>query len=112
MGFNRTSALDYAKRFWNRPCDDGVFWLTNQAIDVEKKRKELRAPASDGWEALFVSDGKGAEQAVFQRTSGGLIDTITIQPWEGLADCAPFWSKCLQAGGIKISQLGVPKLVS
>jgi hypothetical protein len=112
MGINRVAAIDYARRFWNRPSDDGVFWLSNQAVVVEQKRRELGAPARDGWEALFVSDGRGGEQAVFQRTVGGVIETKLIQPWEGLADCAHFLSKCLQAGGININERGVPQLVS
>ena len=112
MGIDRVAAIDYARRFWNRPCDDGVFWLSNQAVDVEQKRRELSAPASDGWEAFFVSDGSGNEQAVFQRTVGGVIETKLIQPWEGLADCAHFLSKCLTAGGITIRERGVPELVS
>lgn len=112
MGINRVAAIDYAKRFWNRPCDDGVFWLSNGVVSVEQKRKELRASTADRWEALFVPDGTGGEKAVFQRTVGSSNENKLIQKWEGLADCAHFLSKCLQAGGIKISELGVPKLVS
>ncbi len=111
MAIDRVKAIEYAKRFWNRPCDDGVFWLRDQAVNVEQKRRELRASARDGWEALFVADGNGGEKAVFQRTVGGLPETKLIQPWEGLADCAHFLSKCLQAGGIPISELRVPTLV-
>lgn len=112
MSMNRVAAIDYAKRFWNRPCDDGVFWLSNDVVSVERKRKELKAPVADKWEPFFVSDGKGREQAVFQRTVGGLVETKLIQPWEGLADCAHYLSKCLQAGGIKVNERGVPSLVN
>ena len=116
MKIDRTKAIDYARRFWNRPCDDGVFWLTSHAIDVAKKRIELKAPASDGWEPFFVSGGTrpgdDPEQAVFQRTVGGVVETKLIQEWAGLADCAHYLSKCLQAGGIKVSELGVGSLVN
>lgn len=116
MKIDRTKAIDYARRFWNRPCDDGVFWLTSHAIDVAKKRIELKAPASDGWEPFFVSGGTrpgdDPEQAVFQRTVGGVVESKLIQEWAGLADCAHYLSKCLQAGGIKVSELGVGSLVN
>jgi hypothetical protein len=112
MKIDRAAAMDYARRFWNKPCDDGVFWLTSNAIDVAKKRVELKAPASDGWEALFVSNGRGAEEAVFQRTTPAGVETKLIQPWEGLADCAHYLSRCLTAGGIAVSELGVGSLVN
>jgi len=111
MALDRVAAIDYARRFWNRPCDDGVFWLTDQVVNVEQKRRELRAPVSEGWEAFFVSNGSGAEKAVFKRTVSGVVEIKLIQPWEGLADCAHFLSKCLQAGGKSINERGVPELV-
>lgn len=112
MGINRAAVIDYASRYWNRPCDDGVFWLSNGAVVVEQKRSELKASARDGWEPFFVSDGNGGEQAVFQRTKNGTLETKLIQPWEGLADCAHFLSKCLQAGGVNVNERGVSNLVS
>ena len=116
MTYDRSKAIDYARRFWDRPCDDGVFWLTNEAINVERKRKELKAPAADGWEPRFVKyidSGGEAEKAIFMRPRpGGGRDEILINDWAGLADCAHFLSRCLTAGGVKIAELGVPSLVA
>jgi hypothetical protein len=112
MGYDRNLAIDYAKRFWDRPCDDGVFWLNDRAVNVEHKRRELNAPAAEGWEPRFVPDGHGAEEAVFQRTRAGAVEKRLIQGWNGLADCAHFLSKCLTTGGVRIADLAVPKLVS
>lgn len=108
MPYSRSAAIAYAQQFWNRPCDDGVFWLTDREVSIDHKRRELSAPAKDGWQPFFISDGHGAEQAVFQKP--GAPD-IFIQGWAGLADCAHFLSKCLQAGGIRVFELSVPKLV-
>ena len=111
MAINRVATMDYAERYWDRPCDDGVIWLTYGAINVEQKRRELGAPASEGWEALFEKDGLGSEQAVFRNSRTG--EGWLIHPWEGLADCAHFISKCLQAGGINVPvELDVGRLLS
>ncbi len=110
--YDRNSAIDYAKKFWDRPCDDGVFWLTNGAVDVARKRHELDASSADGWEPRFVPDGRGREQAVFTRKVGSTVETKVIHEWEGLADCAHFLSKCLTAGGVRLALLSVPKLVA
>ena len=68
MAFDRDAAVKYADRHWNIPCDDGVFWLTNDVVKIEAKRKELKAPAADGWQPMFVKgDGSEPEKAVFRR---------------------------------------------
>ena len=114
MGYKRDDAIAYAEKFWNRPCDDGVIWLTDEAIVVEKKRKDLAAPLADGWEALFEAavqpDGKWAEDAVFRKSAVGTPKVI--QHWAGLADCAHYLSKCIQHGGVNVGSLGVATLVS
>jgi hypothetical protein len=112
MRYDRDAAVTYARRFWDRPCDDGIFWRTDYAVDVAGMRKSLHAPAKDGWEARFVPDGAGAEHAVFKRDVGGTVDEIEIQPWDGLADCAHFLSRCLTAGGFVVKEISVPKLVN
>ncbi|HVZ89748.1 MAG TPA: hypothetical protein VHG72_22500 [Polyangia bacterium] len=111
MRYDRDAAVAYAQRYWDRPCDDGIFWRTDYAVDVDKIRKTLSAPAKDGWEARFVPDGRGAEHAVFRREIKGRLEEIEIQPWDGLADCAHFLSRCLTAGGFSIREISVPKLV-
>jgi len=112
LGFNRDSAVKYAEKYWNVPCDDGLLWLTNEAIVIEKKRKELNAPAAAGWQALFVK-GSGAdpEKAVFRRAVGAVTEEKVISGWAGLADCAHFLSRCLTAGGASLSERGVRELV-
>lgn len=113
MAYNRDDAVSYADRHWNIPCDDGVFWLTNEAIVVETKRRQLHAPAAAGWQPMFVKgDGTEPEKAVFRRTVGGLTEEKIINGWAGLADCAHFLSRCLSAGGVKVSERGVTELVS
>ncbi len=123
MGYDRSAAMDYAAKFWDRPCDDGVFWLTGEAIDVERERKKHKAPVADGWEARFVpvSDPSGyVEEAAFIRPKaggvtipllGGTWEKKTIAPWAGLADCAHYLSICLNKGGVDSSSLGVSDLV-
>ncbi len=109
MAYNRSAATTYAGNFWDRPCDDGVVWLTNASINIEAQRRAKHAPAADGWEARFVDDGSGAEMLAFVKSAPPA--TIPIQGWDGLADCAHFASKCLQAGGVHIFDLGVPSLI-
>ena len=110
MVYNRSAATDYADRFWDRPCDDGVVWLTDGSIDIAAQRRAKHAPEGDGWQARFVDDGSGAEMLAFVKTAP--LATKVVQGWAGLADCAHFVSKCLQKGGINIFDLGVPGLVA
>src|SRR5215831_12501612 len=113
MGYDRSAAVKYAEQHWNIPCDDGVIWLTNESINIEAKRKELKAPAADGWQALFVSDHPNfSEKAVFRRTVGGIIEEKLIHDWRGLADCAHFLSRALSEGGVKVQERGVSELVN
>jgi len=114
MAFQRDGMLQYAKRYWNRPCNDGYFMLNDGAVDIEQKRLELKAPASEGWEAVFLAEfnsggGLKGEYAAFQKPNG---DEIPIHGWRGLADCAHYISKCLEPGGIKVHEMSVPKLVT
>ncbi|PAY18953.1 hypothetical protein CKO51_13405 [Rhodopirellula sp. SM50] len=55
--------------------------LSDKAVRISQKRKELKAPESDGWEALFVPDFSTdghmvGESTVFQKPNG---DEIVIQ---------------------------------
>ena len=119
MGFNRKDAVDFADKHWNTPADDGLFWLSNQAVVISQVRKDnvipttswKKAPIADGWQPFFVDDGKRGEKAVFRRVVGGVTEEILINPWEGIADCAHFLSRCLTAGGVTVSERGVPQLI-
>jgi len=110
MHYDRDASIACARKYWDRPCDDGVFWCKDHVVDVASMRKAKNAPAKDGWQARFVPEGK-AEHAVFQRSKDAETETIVIQEWDGLADCAHFLSRCLHAGGIPISEISVPSLV-
>ena len=119
MAYDRKAAIAYADKHWNIPADDGLFWLSNQAVVINHVRVNntinvgwwAKASAVDGWMPRFVDDGKGGEKAVFQRTGAVGMEEILINPWDGIADCAHFLSRCLTAGGIKVAELGVPTLV-
>ena len=120
MSFSRTDAVNYADKHWNIPTNDGIFWLSNQGVMIEQVRQKnvigtsfwKKAPAADGWQPFFVDDRAGGEKAVFRRVIGGITEEILINPWEGIADCAHFLSRCLTAGGAKIAERGVPSLVN
>jgi hypothetical protein len=112
MSYDRGAAVKYAEKHWDIPCDDGVLWLTNERISIEKKRKELGAAAADGWLPMFVKgDGADPEKAIFRRIVGGKIEENVISAWAGLADCAHYLSRCLTAGGAKVDERGVRELV-
>ncbi len=119
MAYNRSAAVNFADKHWNIPADDGLFWLSNQAVVIDQVRRNnviptsfwQKAPAADGWQPFFADDGIGGEKAVFRRVVAGKTEEILISPWEGIADCAHFLSRCLTAGGLKISERGVPSLV-
>ena len=120
MAFQRSDAVKYADKFWNIPADDGIFWLSNEAVNIAQVRTHniiptsfwQKAPVAEGWQPFFVDDGLKAEKAVFQRTVGATTEEILINPWAGIADCAHFLSRCLSAGGLKIAERGVPSLVN
>src|ERR1700753_1719532 len=62
MPLNRDAAIDYASKHWNRVTDDDKFWTSDEEISVAAKRKSLKAPAAEGWEAFFVSNDDGGRK--------------------------------------------------
>ncbi len=112
MALRRDDAINYAELHWNTPCHDGIIWLTDGAIQIATKRKELKASAADGWQAFFVDGKTEVEAAVFQRTGPAGTEEKLINGWDGLADCAHFLSCCLTAGGATIKERGVRELVA
>jgi hypothetical protein len=120
MAYKRTDAVSFADTHWNTPADDGIFWLSNQSVSINQVRLRnviptsswKKAPVGDGWQPFFVDDGSGGEKAVFRRVVSGTTEEILINPWEGIADCAHFLSRCITAGGVKINERGVPSLVN
>jgi len=114
VAFDRDRAVQYAEKYWNIPCDDGIIWLYNDRLSIAEKRRELKCPAADGWTAMFVKghDHDNPEIAVFRRPSGAGIEEMVIQEWAGLTDCAHYLSRCLSAGGASINERGVAELVN
>ena len=113
MSYDRNAAIAYARRYWDKPCDDGIFWRNpSPPVEIENARKVLKASAKDGWEPRFVPDSAHNESAVYQRFFGGKTEEILIQGWSGLADCAHFLTRCIRAGGIPISEVSVPRMVT
>ena len=39
MAYDRDAAVKYAEAHWNVPCDDGVLWLSNEALRIDTLRK-------------------------------------------------------------------------
>jgi hypothetical protein len=113
MKLKRDDAVAYAAKYWCQPCDDGYFMLNSKPVYIDQKRKELNAPASEGWTPVFVADFNSAgkikeETAVFQKANG---DEKLISPWKELADCAHFICRCLKAGDVTVHEMSVPALV-
>ncbi len=118
MGYTRKDAVDFADAHWNTPAD-GTFWLSDEEVVIDQVRMRnvirkpwwAKAPAGDGWQPFFVDDAGGGEKAVFRRVVAGVMQEILINPWEGIADCAHFLSRCLTEGGLSVNELSVPKMV-
>ena len=108
MALDRKAAVDYAKKFWNRVADDDKIAISSGQILLADKRKSMKAPASDGWEAFFVSDGAAGEKAVFRRTINGKVEQMRdpIADWDALDDCTHYVCRCLIKEGIELRQTG------
>jgi hypothetical protein len=109
MSLNRQAAVDYGKKFWNRVCDDGKIWTSSAAVLLADKRKKMGAPESDGWSAVYVSDGSGGEKGVFRRVKGGIVEEMpdAIAVWSGshgLDDCTHYVCRCLTAEGVSLKE--------
>ena len=106
MSLDRIGAVAYARRYWNRVCDDDKLWITSGVISLAEKRRALRAPASEAWDAFFVSNGDGGENAVFRRTVNGSIEEKPdpIAEWDHLDDCTHYVCRCLIKEGVKLTE--------
>ncbi len=106
MAIDRKAAIDYAKKFWNRVCDDDKFWTTNAPVSLAAKRKSMSAPAAEGWEAFFVSNGNVGENAIFRRTVNGKTEDKPdpIADWNALDDCTHYVCRCLIKEGIDLTE--------
>jgi hypothetical protein len=116
MAYSRAAAVQYAEKYWNTPCDDGVIWLSKDRVVVASVRganaKHTQswraAPLADGWMPYLVDDQKGGEKAVFRRGGGGSTEEILIA--DDVDDCAHFVSRCLTAGGASLNDGDLPSL--
>lgn len=106
MPLDRDAAVGYARKYWNRVADDDKFWTSNAVVSLATKRKLMNAPASDGWEAVFVSDRQIGEKAVFRRTVGGKLDEMPdpIATWDELDDCTHYVCRCLIKEGVALTE--------
>jgi hypothetical protein len=106
MSIDRKAAMDYARKYWNRVTDDDKFWTSNAVVSLADKRKSMNAPATDGWEAFFVTDGGGGEKAIFRRTTGGTTEDKPdpIATWKDLDDCTHYVCRCLIKEGIALTE--------
>src|SRR5215471_6778746 len=90
MAYNRAAVVNYARRYWNRPCDDGK---------VETKAGQLVvsqiAPGPD-WEAWFAEDG--VDTLVFKKA--GETDRKTRFNHRDYEDCTHYINRCLIQGGM------------
>ena len=106
MPINRDAAIDYARKHWNRVTDDDKFWTSDEEISVAAKRRSMNAPASEGWDVFFVSNGDDGENAVFRRTVNGSVEEkpSPVATWDQLDDCTHYVSRCLIREGIALTE--------
>ena len=106
MPINRDAAIDYARQHWNRVTDDDKFWTSDEEISVSAKRRSMNAPAAEGWDVFFVSNGDGGENAVFRRTVNGSVEEkpTPVATWDQLDDCTHYVSRCLIREGIALTE--------
>ncbi len=106
MPIDRAAAIAYARQYWNRVADDDKFWTSDDEVSLADKRQSMHAPAADGWEALFVSDGANGEKAVFRRTVNGTTEEkpTPIATWDQLDDCTHYVSRCLLHAGVALTE--------
>jgi Putative amidase domain len=101
--YDRAGALSYARKFWNRPCDDDFI-----ALGARSGRNFRKVDPG----AKFVHEFDAGTSA--RREHAELADGSQI-PWPHLDDCTHFISCCIgqrpgeACGGLRISpQMGAP----
>jgi len=103
--YDRRGALEYARTFWRRPCDDQFI-----AIRSGSGRNFVQVPPGTTFEHEPRPDGSSAGQEHARLPDGTQI------PWSALDDCTHFISCCIgqrpgrPCGGLAIGyhQLGAP----
>lgn len=98
MAYNRTAVENFAKTYWNKPCDDNLIATNMGNISVTAKAAQFGA-VGPGWEARFVRDWTG-ETLWFEHPAKGSIETDLHG--DVLEDCTHYISRCLMQGGVNI----------
>jgi hypothetical protein len=101
--YDRAAALDYARKFWLQPCDDGF-------IALDSSTGMIKVPDGTVFEHEFDSAGNNAGREHALLPDGARIE------WIDLDDCTHFISCCIgqrpgeRCGGLPITyrQLGAP----
>lgn len=106
MPIDRDAAIAYAKKFWNRMCDDDKIAISSGWAPLADRRKKMNAPVSDGWEIFFVARKHIAETGVFRRTVNGVLEQMPdpVVTNDELDDCTHYVSRCLVKEGIKFHE--------
>src|SRR5215831_702294 len=106
MSIDRTAAVDFAKKFWNKLADDEKFAHHSAGIiSVAHARHQMHAPKAD-WEGVFVSDGNGGEKGVFRSLVDGSEKPDPFVRFDDLDDCTHYVSRCLKAEGVSLAETG------
>ena len=105
MTYNRLAVENYARRHWNRPCDDGKIETKLGPVLVSQKARQFGATGPD-WEAEFVSAPNGAadETLCFINNNAKDQKIETDLHSRHFEDCTHYLSRCLIHGGISVPQ--------
>lgn len=90
MSYNRAAVVNYARNYWNRPCDDGKIETNGDPLVVSRI-----APGPD-WDAWIAEDGH--DTLVFRKA--GEADRPTRFNIDNFEDCTHYLSRCLIQGGV------------
>jgi hypothetical protein len=106
MPIDRNAAITYAKKLWNKGCDDEKIAISSGWLNVADKRKEMKAPIAEGWEVFFVANKATPETGVFRRTVDGKMEQKphVVVSNDDLDDCTHYVSRCLVNEGIKLKE--------
>ena len=90
MAYNRAAVVDYARRHWNRPCDDGRIETNGAPLIVSQ------ISPGPGWEAWIAEDRR--DTLVFRKA--GEADRPTRFNIDAFEDCTHYINRCLIQGGM------------
>jgi hypothetical protein len=115
MAYQRTAARRYAHKHWDIPCDDGLVAVksSSKGLSMEEAfRKKMQGERRADWQAAFLRNVQHngtteVEACCFIPTSpNATYREVVFATWSDLNDCAHYVLKCLQAGGIRLKDIG------